>query len=94
MNDEIKKIDEKLVEIHRNFYSKFNNLENIDEILDYKKSIFNIICCYEKKIDEIKNLLDLIEKKLYLKCQHNWERDLTYYGEHSQFICSECKIYK
>jgi hypothetical protein len=69
-------------------------LENINEILDYKKSILNIISSYEKKIEEIKNLLDLVEKKLYFECNHKWERDLTYYGEHSQFICSECKIYK
>lgn len=94
MNDQIKKFDEKLLEIHSRFYSKFNELENINEILDYKKSIFDIISSYEKKIEEIKNLLDLVEKKLYLKCQHKWVRDLSYYGEHSQFICSKCKIYK
>lgn len=94
MNDEIKKFNEKLQEIDSNFYSKFNELENINDILDYKKNILNILSSYKKKIDDIKNLLNLIEKKLYLECKHKWIRDYTYYGEHSQFTCSECKIYK
>ena len=94
MNNEIKILDEKLLEIHSKIYSKLNELENINEILNYKKSIFNIIYSYEKKIDELKNMLELVDKKLYFDCKHKWIRDYTYYGEHSQFICSECKIYK
>ena len=64
MNDEIKKIDEKLVEIHRNFYSKFNNLENIDEILDYKKSIFNAISSVNYYLSNKKD--DLADTLLYV----------------------------
>jgi len=94
MNNEIKILDEKLLEIHSKIYSKLNELKNINEILNYKKSIFNIIYSYEKKIDELKNMLELVDKKLYFECNHKWERDYTYYGEHSQFICLECKIYK
>ena len=37
---------------------------------------------------------DINQKKLENECEHSWQRDHTYYGEHSQYICSTCGIYK
>lgn len=73
---------------------KLNDLKNINDLLNYRQNIQYIISSYYKKIEELKNIVDNIDEKLKIECNHIWKRDNTYYGEYSQYKCSICKIYK
>lgn len=94
MNDKLKTLNDQLLKINDEINNELNELENVNEIIIYKKNILSIIAYYRSKIDEMNIILDIVDKKLYLQCNHKWKRDNTYYGEHSQYICSECKLYK
>ena len=70
-----------------------NNMTDIDTMVDLKNNIFKNISLYYKNIEELRNLINLIDNKLMNKCTHQWKRDYSYYGEHSQYICSLCGLY-
>jgi hypothetical protein len=76
------------------FNQEINNVQNINDIINLKKKINNDIFSYLNKIDELKKLVIILEEKLYNNCPHDWKRDYTYCGEHSQFQCSICGLYK
>ena len=74
--------------------------EMVNNILMYKANINtknninkNILSCY-KNIEELKKLVNSIDDKLMQQCDHQWKRDHTYYGEHSQYTCFICGLYR
>ena len=42
----------------------------------------------------IKNEIEILTKKLYTICNHQWEIDYSNRGEHTEYICSKCLLYK
>ena len=77
-----------------NFINDINNCVNINDMVNLKNNINQTIFSYFNNIEEFKKLILILEKKLNIMCEHNWKRDYTYYGEHSQFICEICGSYK
>ena len=73
---------------------KQRNLKNINDIINYKNSLLKIISILNEQINKTQKTIDTIDKKLENECSHLWQRDHTYYGEHSQFICSKCNLYR
>lgn len=71
-----------------------NNADNINDIINIKNNIQNTIYLYSNFTNELHKLIELLDSKLKYTCNHQWIRDYTYYGEHSQYQCSICKIYK
>jgi hypothetical protein len=74
--------------------NEIKNLQNINEIINYKNSLLKLISHFNEQIDNTQKMINIIDKKMENECSHSWQRDYTYYGEHSQYICSICKIYK
>lgn len=77
-----------------NFNQHINNLQTIDDIIIFKYNINNNIYLYMKHIEKLKKLIESIDIELEQKCNHNWKREYTYYGERSQYQCSICNLYK
>lgn len=85
-----KEIDDN-IEKQKNILS---NLKKVDDIINLKKDLCKEICFYHGKIEKLRKLLNLVEDKLYKICVHDWKKDYTHTGEHSQYICSICESYK
>jgi hypothetical protein len=71
-----------------------NNLQIPDDIINFKYKINNTIFSYVNHIEKLRKIIETIDIKLEKECNHNWQRDYTYYGEHSQYQCSKCYLYK
>ena len=76
------------------FSQEINNVHTIDDIITLKNKINNTLYSYVNKINELRKLIVILEEKLDVVCDHNWKRDHSCYGEHSQFNCSICGLYK
>lgn len=70
-----------------------NNSE-IETLIMNKNNILKEINSHYLNIKELNNKIELIEKKIMTNCIHEWMRDNTYTGEHSQYQCKKCKLYK
>lgn len=77
-----------------NLIKKYSEFKTLDDILSYKQYIKKKINKYKSKIENLCNKIDLLDEKIYIECIHNWQRDYTYCGEHSQYICSVCGLYR
>jgi hypothetical protein len=75
------------------FTDSINNT-TIDNTVNIKHMVHNTIFSYMNHIEKLKKLIEIIDNKLDKDCNHEWKRDFTYYGEHSQYQCSICKLYK
>jgi hypothetical protein len=71
-----------------------NNAITINNIMNIKTTVSNNINSHMAHIEKLKKIIEIIENKLEKECKHEWKRDYTYYGEHSQYQCSICKLYK
>lgn len=71
-----------------------NNLQGVDDIINFKYKINNTIFSYINHIQKLRKIIEIIDIKLEKECNHNWQRDYTYCGEHSQYQCSKCHLYK
>lgn len=87
-------IDNYLQELQHSLNNEINTLDNTNDVVEFKNKIFQIIYSFNKINDNLKNLIIASEHKLEKLCNHEWKRDNTYYGEHTQFYCSICHIYK
>lgn len=76
------------------FTDSINNNININSIMNLKHTVHNTICSYMNHIEKLKKLIEIIDDKLEKDCNHEWKRDSSYYGEHSQYQCYICKLYK
>lgn len=74
--------------------TEINNFNNIDDLINLKNQIKINIYSFYNKIEESKKQIIILEEKINSLCQHIWTRDYSYYGEHSQYICNICKLYK
>jgi len=73
---------------------KINNADNINSMMILKKNICMDISLCRRNIEELQKLINLIDRELMQKCVHDWKRDYSYYGEHSQYTCSICRLCK
>jgi hypothetical protein len=74
--------------------ANIHNTDDIDNMINLKKNIHNNIFLHRENIEELQKLINLIDDKLMKKCNHQWGRDYTYCGEHSQYKCSVCGLCK
>ena len=74
--------------------NNINNITTITNMINLKCTIYNTINLYNANIEKLKKLIETIENKLEKECNHEWKRDHSYYGEHSQYQCLICKLYK
>jgi hypothetical protein len=81
-------------DISEDNFNKICNNQNINDIINLKKQINMSICAHYNKIEELKKQIIILEKNLNVLCKHKWKRDNTYYGEHSQYTCDLCGLYK
>ncbi len=65
--------------------------ETVEEILSSIKE--KRILLNEIKSKTESEILELTDK-LYKICQHQWIIDRTNYGEHTEYICNKCFLYK
>jgi len=65
------------------------------QIAQYKQITIQIYSMYSR-INELKTKKNILEKKIYNSCKHEWERDLFDNGPYSSltYICSKCNLYK
>ena len=73
---------------------KINCTNDVNSMMNLKKNICADILSCRRNIEELQKLINLIDKELAKKCVHNWKRDYSYYGEHSQYKCSICRLCK
>jgi hypothetical protein len=76
------------------FIDDINNSHTINDLVNLKNNINHTIFLYLNNIEELKKLILILEEKINITCKHNWKRDYTYCGEHSQFICEICGLYR
>jgi len=80
---------------------EYNNLldmmkmsNKINDLINLRNEIHKIIALEYNKIDKFKNLIIKVEEKIKINCEHEWIRDYTYYGEHSEYKCNYCGLNK
>ena len=63
--------------------------------------ITNELKIKKNKLIEVKNTksnleeeIEKLEQKLYKICKHQWIIDRSNYGEKTEYICTECLLYK
>lgn len=71
-----------------------NNVDDIKSIINLKNDIYKKIYLLNKHIRKLEKLIILIDNKLAKKCNHDWIIDHSYFGEHTQYMCSVCSLYK
>ena len=64
------------------------------ELINLKKQISELMNNYKLIIDNYETMLNNINKNIYEKCVHVWQIDHTSYSEHTEYICSLCKLNK
>lgn len=69
-------------------------LSEIHSINNEKTDILNIIYLLKQRINKLDIQSKELEKNLYEKCNHEWQVDRTNIGEHTEFICKKCNLYK
>ena len=95
MNTKLNEItDNRLENEISNLNQYVNNLQGADDIINFKYKINNTVFSYVNHIEKLRKIIETIDIKLEKECNHNWQRDYTYYGEHSQYQCIICKLYK
>jgi len=64
--------------------TEFRELSNLRaELLMLKTQMTTV----QQKIKEL-------EKEIYNKCNHDWTIDRTNVGEHTEYVCIHCNMYK
>ncbi len=53
----------------------------------YKERLYREIKENDKKISKLENMV-------YSQCKHNWKIDRSSCGEHTEYICDTCGMYK
>ena len=48
----------------------------------------------KNKIVTLQQEMKQLEETIYLNCEHKWEKDRTNVGEHTEYICFKCQMYK
>lgn len=68
---------------------------------DSLEFIINEIQIKKNKLIELKNTkcnlekeIEKLQDKLYKICKHQWIIDRSNYGEKTEYICTECLLYK
>lgn len=76
--------------------SKNNNAQSVKELIQLKRDKKTQMFEYEQRIKNIKKDIREIEKKIYKKCEHNWERDYSCIGLYTkpETVCTKCNLYK
>lgn len=74
------------------------NNESVDDILIKIFALRNAQHDIEKIINNLKdyisNEINILEKKLFIECNHIWINDSSNYSEHTDLICSKCNLYQ
>jgi hypothetical protein len=90
MSNKKRKFDEQSISI---INDKEDSAEELIQLkLDKQRKMYD----YERRIKKIKEDIRDLEKKIYNKCDHNWERDYSYAGLYTkaETVCTKCNLYK
>ena len=69
---------------------------NANDLIDLKNNKKRMMYDFERRIKKIKQDIDEIDKEIYKKCEHNWERDYSYAGPYTkpEIVCTKCNLFK
>ncbi len=87
-------MNKELIEYTNLQIKNINNVDNVESIIIIKNDINNYIYFLNNHIKELEKLVNLIDDKLIKKCNHDWIIDHTNLGEHTEYICSTCSLYR
>lgn len=73
--------------------NNFNNESYINDLLNRKSHYGNQINQLELCINNIKSLIESINKEIYKTCDHEWLAEVCPYDK-TQHYCKKCYMYK
>jgi len=62
--------------------------QEINQLRDLRTEISTT----KKKILALQEEMKKLEDAIYLKCEHEWEKDRANVGEHTEYICIKCNL--
>ena len=71
-----------------------NMFTTIDELIIMRTKINEQIQNYKIMLNHYDNLIDTVNKEIYIKCKHEWTIDRSNSNEHTEYICSLCNLSK
>ena len=48
----------------------------------------------KKQMTIVQQKIKEMEEKIYNKCNHAWTVDRTNVGEHTEYVCAQCNMFK
>jgi len=77
-----------------NIEEEINSIDNINNLINLKKEMMYKILQFKKKIIELEQKILIIDENIIKKCNHQWINDYTSCGEHTEYKCTICNLYK